>query len=168
MKRSKKVISYEVVQGQVPALWLEKKWDWSMNDSQIAKLLGFSRQAVWSARKACKAPKSPAKGVQVGTYKEKILAYGDRIPSMTTSAIAAELGCSRGRVAYILKESGLQPALTPRVSKVAWPDRQDEAWGLTNEELAERLGTTPGYVYLYRWRKGIPSVKKTVRVLERV
>lgn len=166
MKKSK-TVSYEVVQTQVPVVWLEKKWDWSMNDSQIARILGVSRQAVWSTRKAAKAPKSPAKGVQNGTYKERILSFGERIASMTTSAIAAELGCSRGRVAYVLKENGLQPAIAPRVSKIAWPEIGDEAWKLTNEELAERLGTTPGYVYLYRWRKGIPSVKRT-RVLERV
>ena len=163
MKKSK-IVNYEIQGGVLPEKWVSTSgWSWRMNDSQIAKHLGISRQAVWSYRKLAKAPKSPNKGIQEGTYRKNILALGETIKTKTTSEIAVLVGCSRGRVAYVLKEAGLQPAAAVRETTVKFPDVNDlGAWAKTNEELAIELETTPGYVSLYRWRKGKQLLTKNL------
>jgi len=160
----KKSENYEVIQvDSIPKNWISiPGWNWEMNDSQIAKHLGVSRQAVWSYRKLAKAPRSPQKWIQRGTFREKIISLGaEEISKLTVSEVAKLVGCSRGRASYVLNEEGLQPAVAPRHCEVLFPAADDyEAWAKSNEELAFELETTPGYVSLYRWRKGIPSAKR--------
>lgn len=138
------------------------KFHWGMNDSQLAKALGISRQAVWSARRRAKAPLSTQKWCQDNTYRTDILAIPvTKLTKMTVKEIAAEVGCSAGRVGCILRGVGIKPKPIEKVPRVKFPAvTNSRFWKKSNVEIAKLVGTTPGYVSLYRWRKGITSSKR--------
>lgn len=150
----------------VPDWAARAKFDWSMNNSVIARLVGVSRSAVWKARRDCGAPEPRETTTRPGTYGEKILWIRDEAESMTVGQIADAVGCSIGRARFVIKRLGIKHAEALRATKIKFPDWTDvEEWALSNVEMARKYGTTPGYVALYRHRKKIPCSTRLKAIL---
>ena len=166
-EKTTKAWKYIVHKSGVPSGWDTRKFDWSMNDSQIGRRLGVSRQMVWKVRRDCGAPLSSAKGVREGTFKDKILGIGlERLAGMTVGEIASVIGSSHGRAGHLLRAHGIKHAETIREPRIKFPDASNKRiWSLPNEVIANKYDTSPGYVALYRWRKGIPSCTKLAKNL---
>lgn len=130
--------------------------DWAQNDSQIAKICGVSRQAVWSARRKRNLPLSPAKGVQTSGFRASINMIPLKvIAKMTVPEVALAVGCSPGRAGCILREGKIPHKKVKRVSRIKFPRATASIWRKSNKQIAKKYGTTPAYVGMYRWRNKI-------------
>ena len=156
---------YIVKKSTVPQGWWGKPFDWSMNDSKIARLLGVSRQMVWKTRRDAGAPLSVEKGKREGTVKDQILSIPvEELSKMTVLEVAQKVVCSPGCASHVLKHAGSSVRKAVREPRLKFPGREDKAfWGRSNEDIAVQMGTTKGYVAIYRWRKGIPSHKAAMK-----
>ena len=140
-------------------------FSWDMSDSEIAKLFGISRQAVWSARRRHDKPESPRKGFRSNTLKHKLSSMGSNyFKDMTLREISKNFGGAPLHVRTILNSLNFP---YKRQTRIKFPSLSDlSQWQESNASLAKRLGTSEGYIALYRFRKDIPSSTRLKKILQ--
>lgn len=155
---------YIVNRLDVPGGWDVDRFDWSMGDSEIARVLGVSRQMVWKARRAAHAPPAARRSRKAGGAVERVLAIPrEQVAKMTAKAVARRIGSSESWAASVMKGLGLSWVRPPaRLSSRLPGAGARRLWSKSNADIARRYGVTPGYVAVYRWRHGIPALRRAL------
>lgn len=144
-----------------------KSVDWSMNDAELARRYGCTREAVRQKRRIIGIGRSPRWHRRSGSADEKIAVLDTS--GMTLKQIASAAGCS---VSYALQcvarmKKGYKPEIRRGNPKYDWTKVD---WRKTDAEVAEALGIkNKGVVSQYRFRHNIwkKGAKANVGVLMR-
>jgi hypothetical protein len=123
--------------------------DWTKNDSEIAKLLGCSREAVRVWRKKTGMPPSPHKGKSGNDVRWESVDW-----TRHNYEIAKSVGRSHQYISKMRSQLGKPKAPCDWVkSKYDWSSMD---WLLPNKEIASILGCSEALVSQHRKRKGMP------------
>ena len=128
------------------AVW--NGWDWSLQDTTLAKIHGVSREYCRQLRKKLHRGKAVRFGEHTRLTKRKAIeAYCRGKEVVTVREVAAVVGCAR---------SYAQRLLSGMPVKVVWGEYQWHLvdWTKSNRVIAAELGCTPGCVGNYRYRHG--------------
>ena len=137
-----------------------------MNESEVARRIGVSRQSMYDYRVRHDIRYDPKKA-KVKTYNEKYADRNDKIVSMYLSGTSMEKICAKfdmnpPAINYILlKHNAKKPAVHPSLKRNLEIYRRRKN-GASVKDMAEEYGLDPKYVsiMIYKMKQKEESSKK--------
>jgi AraC-like DNA-binding protein len=146
--------------------YIRKLYEKLMNESEVARELGVSRQSMYDYRVRHNINYNPDTA-KVKTYNEKYADRNDKIVSMYLSGIPMEKICAKFEmnkpaINYILlKHKAKKPVVHPSLKRNVEIYRRRKH-GTSVKEMAEEYGLDPKYVstMIYKMKQKEESSKK--------